>query len=182
MPPNLSFLPIADTIDVEIESNVSWKVSVNVSWLSSDIHAGIGDTTLRLSVHANPSPYSRSAEVTITGVGVSSQLILITQSGTDPSPTDPDPVDPVDPDPIDPIDPPSSTVDAISSSVTISLHITHLSISSPVSESITLYSLHGSLLLQAEKEKGSTGINIGHLPKGVLIVRGSSGWTRKIIR
>jgi hypothetical protein len=57
-----------------------------------------------------------------------------------------------------------------------------LTVSSPSSESIALYSLSGSLLLQASKEKGSTSIDIGHLPRGVLIVRGSSGWSRKVFR
>jgi hypothetical protein len=75
---------------------------------------------------------------------------------------------------------PSSTSSIPSLSLTSSSSL--LTISSPCSEVITLYSLGGSLLLEANKEKGSTGIAIGHLPKGVLIVRGSSGWTRKIIR
>jgi hypothetical protein len=67
-------------------------------------------------------------------------------------------------------------------SVTVSLTGDLLSVLSPYKESITLYSLRGSLLYHASKEKGSTVINIGHLPRGILIVRGSSGWTRKIIR
>jgi hypothetical protein len=64
----------------------------------------------------------------------------------------------------------------------LQIHGTLLTVTSPSAEVLTLYSLSGSLLLQAEKEKGSTTIAIGHLPKGVLIVRGSSGWTRKIFR
>jgi Leucine-rich repeat (LRR) protein len=67
-------------------------------------------------------------------------------------------------------------------SVTVSLTGDLLSVLTPYKESITLYSLRGSLLSHTSKEKGSTTINIGHLPKGVLIVRGSSGWTRKVLR
>jgi hypothetical protein len=57
-----------------------------------------------------------------------------------------------------------------------------LTITSPPSELITIYSASGVLLFQSPKEQGSTSISIGHLPKGVLIVRGSSGWTRKVFR
>jgi hypothetical protein len=114
----------------------------------------------------------------------------------DPSPIDPPipPVDPIDPDPIDPppVDPPvdpivpddpSSTAFIIpSSSIKLSLTSVLLRVSSPYSERITIYSSSGVLLIHASKEKGSTGIAVSHLPRGVLIVRGSSGWSRKIIR
>jgi hypothetical protein len=66
--------------------------------------------------------------------------------------------------------------------VTVSISGTLLTVSSPSKESLTVFSVNGTLLFQDTKEKGSTGINIAHLPKGVLIIRGSSGWTRKIIR
>jgi hypothetical protein len=67
-------------------------------------------------------------------------------------------------------------------SVTVSLTGDLLSVLSPYKESLTLYSLRGSLLSHTSKEQGSTTINIGHLPKGVLIVRGSSGWVRKVFK
>jgi hypothetical protein len=90
-----------------------------------------------------------------------------------------DPIDPVDPSPDDP-----SSIESIPSSSVIKLSLTsvHLSISSPYSERITIYSSSGVLLIHASKEKGSTSIDVSHLPRGVLIVHGSSGWSRKIIR
>jgi hypothetical protein len=101
-------------------------------------------------------------------------------------PIDPDPIDPSPVPPVDPIvpDDPSSTTSIIPSSSSIKLSLTSvlLSVSSPYSEHITIYSSSGVLLIRASKEKGSTGISIGHLPKGVLIIRGSSGWVHKIIR
>jgi Leucine-rich repeat (LRR) protein len=97
------------------------------------------------------------------------------------APVDPNPVAPVDPDPIVPDDP--SSIESIpSSSIKLSLTSVLLSVSSPYSERITIYSSSGILLIRASKEKGSTSITVSHLPRGVLIVRGSSGWSRKIIR
>jgi hypothetical protein len=69
-----------------------------------------------------------------------------------------------------------------SHSVTVSLTGDLLSVLTPYKESLTLYSLRGSLLSHTSKEKGSTGINISHFPRGVLIVRGSSGWVRKVFK
>jgi Leucine-rich repeat (LRR) protein len=57
-----------------------------------------------------------------------------------------------------------------------------LTINSPSSEVITLYSLSGVTLLQSSKAGGITNINLSRLPKGVILVSGSSGWTRKILR
>jgi hypothetical protein len=53
-------------------------------------------------------------------------------------------------------------------------------INSPVSEQIDIYSIGGALLHHSTKPAGS--ITIDNLPKGVLIVRGSSGWIEKIAK
>jgi hypothetical protein len=97
------------------------------------------------------------------------------------APVDPSPVDPVDPDPIVPVDP--SSIESIpSSSIKLSLTSVLLSVSSPYSERITIYSSSGVLLIHASKEKGSTSIAVSHLPRGVLLVHGSSGWSRKVFK
>jgi hypothetical protein len=51
-------------------------------------------------------------------------------------------------------------------------------INSPVSEQIDVYSMGGALLHRRTKPAGS--ITIENLPKGVLIISGSSGWVRKM--
>jgi hypothetical protein len=56
-----------------------------------------------------------------------------------------------------------------------------LTIHSPSEEKISIYSIHGSVLYQAKKPAGVATFNIGELPRGILIVRGSSGWVKKII-
>jgi hypothetical protein len=57
-----------------------------------------------------------------------------------------------------------------------------LSVLTPSSESLTLYSPSGSLLFRSSKLPGHATFTIGHLPKGVIIVKGSTGWVRKIFR
>jgi hypothetical protein len=57
-----------------------------------------------------------------------------------------------------------------------------LTVNTPVAERIDVYSVSGALLYQAQKATGEATFNLGHLPKGVLIVRGGSGWTRKVVK
>jgi hypothetical protein len=56
-----------------------------------------------------------------------------------------------------------------------------LTVTSPAAEQVEVYALTGALLHRESKAAGSLTLNIGHLPKGILIVRGNSGWTQKII-
>jgi hypothetical protein len=56
-----------------------------------------------------------------------------------------------------------------------------LVITSPASEQVYVYSASGALLYSANKAPGEANCHISHLPKGVLIVAGSSGWTQKVI-
>jgi len=55
-----------------------------------------------------------------------------------------------------------------------------LHISGPVAERITIYSTNGALLYTADKPEGELTIPLSHLAKGVLIIRGSSGWKNKV--
>jgi hypothetical protein len=56
-----------------------------------------------------------------------------------------------------------------------------LSVNTPVSEQVEVYSVSGQLLYKAQKAVGEATFNLNHLPKGVLIVKGSTGWVRKIV-
>jgi hypothetical protein len=56
-----------------------------------------------------------------------------------------------------------------------------LSVNTPKAEQIEVYSVGGQLLFTARKDAGKATFDAGRLPRGVLIVRGSSGWTRKTI-
>jgi hypothetical protein len=56
-----------------------------------------------------------------------------------------------------------------------------LYLSSPVSESVCLYSFSGELLYKTNKQAGTIQIPLGNIKKNVLIVRGSSGWAKKVL-
>ncbi|MDR3268469.1 MAG: T9SS type A sorting domain-containing protein [Tannerella sp.] len=71
--------------------------------------------------------------------------------------------------------------ETVNSSVTVSIRENILFVNSPVAEQIDIYSISGARLYSAQKPSGEATFNLGHLPKGVLIVRGGSGWTRKVV-
>ncbi|MDR0845738.1 MAG: leucine-rich repeat protein, partial [Tannerella sp.] len=65
--------------------------------------------------------------------------------------------------------------------ITISIQDGKLYVHSPVSETVYIYSFTGNLLYNGKKEIGEATFNLYYLPKGVFIVRGSSGWVKKIV-
>jgi hypothetical protein len=56
-----------------------------------------------------------------------------------------------------------------------------LTVQTPVAEDIALYDAAGALLFRAWKPVGRATFDIRTLPHGVVIVHGSSGWTKKIM-
>jgi hypothetical protein len=56
-----------------------------------------------------------------------------------------------------------------------------LTIYTPEAEEIAIYSPAGLLLYRVQKGVGEALCRISHFPKGVLIVKGSSGWAKKIV-
>ncbi|MDR1336980.1 MAG: T9SS type A sorting domain-containing protein, partial [Tannerella sp.] len=56
-----------------------------------------------------------------------------------------------------------------------------LTVNTPVAERITVYSIGGAVMYQAQKAAGEATFDLRSLPKGVFIARGSSGWTKKIV-
>jgi hypothetical protein len=57
-----------------------------------------------------------------------------------------------------------------------------LTVNTPQSEQIEVYSVSGQRLYVARKEAGKSTFDLNGLPRGVLIVHGGSGWVRKIVR
>jgi hypothetical protein len=55
-----------------------------------------------------------------------------------------------------------------------------LSVDSPAAEQVTVYSAGGALLFRSGKPSGQATFALPRLPRGVAIVAGSSGWTKKI--
>jgi hypothetical protein len=57
-----------------------------------------------------------------------------------------------------------------------------LSVNTPAAEQIAVYSVSGQLLYRAQKTAGPAVFDLNGLPRGVRIVRGSSGWVRKVVK
>jgi hypothetical protein len=55
-----------------------------------------------------------------------------------------------------------------------------LSVNTLRAEVVEIYSASGLLLFRAQKEAGHVAFDLRHLPGGILIARGSSGWVKKI--
>ena len=56
-----------------------------------------------------------------------------------------------------------------------------LYVESPEAEQITVYSITGNLLYNFKKSAGKASFDIHHSPGSLLIVKGSSGWIKKVI-
>jgi hypothetical protein len=55
-----------------------------------------------------------------------------------------------------------------------------LFVNSATGEQISIYSVSGQLLYQAKKQAGEAGFTIGNIPNRILIVKGGSGWVKKV--
>jgi hypothetical protein len=57
-----------------------------------------------------------------------------------------------------------------------------LTVNTPQSERIEVYSVSGQRLYVVRKEAGKATFDLNSLPRGVLIVHGGSGWVKKIVK
>jgi hypothetical protein len=68
---------------VEINSNTSWTVSSNQTWLTVNKTSGTGNNGLTFTAEANPLATTRTAIVTVSATDVESQMISIVQQTND---------------------------------------------------------------------------------------------------
>ncbi len=68
-----------------IDSNIEWTATSNQAWLNLGSSAGSGNFAISLTAEGNPTTEMRSADITVTGVGVTPQTITITQEGQVPT-------------------------------------------------------------------------------------------------
>lgn len=68
------------TASVKITSNTSWTVNCDESWLTVAPIASDGDAIIVITAEANPSSTVRVAKVVVSGIGVTSQTITVTQA------------------------------------------------------------------------------------------------------
>lgn len=64
---------------LRVTSNINWTAASNQTWLSVAPAAVFGDSTITITAQENPTTQSRTATVTITGNGVTDQVITVTQ-------------------------------------------------------------------------------------------------------
>jgi len=62
------------------------------------------------------------------------------------------------------------------------LYNDRLYVNSPVAETIQVYSVNGVLLCNFQKPAGAADYPLSNAPGSVLIVKGSSGWVKKVIK
>jgi Secretion system C-terminal sorting domain/Putative binding domain, N-terminal len=73
----------AGTQGVNVTSNIAWSVSTSDgSWLTTSTSSGSNNGSFTISATANGSTASRSGTITVSGSGVSSQTVSVTQAGT----------------------------------------------------------------------------------------------------
>lgn len=80
-PTNLSFTSTAGTKTITISSNIPWTITDSAAYLSSNVATGSNNATLTITCNANTSALSRNTILYITGTGVSTLSIPVTQSG-----------------------------------------------------------------------------------------------------
>ena len=89
----LDCTPVGGTVDITVTSNTTWSVSSNASWVTVPAGSKNGNGTFAVTIAANTSPTSREAAVTVTGTGIATLIIPVTQdpgvSGTIPVITTP---------------------------------------------------------------------------------------------
>lgn len=84
-PTSVSATAATGTYTLSITSNTSWTLSESADWLSLSTSSGTNAGTITLTCDANTSPSSRTANITVSGTGVASQTIAVTQAGTTPT-------------------------------------------------------------------------------------------------
>jgi hypothetical protein len=154
---SLEFEKEAGEETVTIESNIEWSVvkTAGADWITLTE----GEGTLLVAVSANETHEPRTAEITVSGEGVEDQVITVSQKSRS----------------FVNINAPQNE------NITLSVKDGILRISSSVSEQITIYSVNGVRLFRNEKPQGKVVFNIGRLQDKVLVIKGTSGWVRKIL-
>lgn len=68
-----------------VNSNIDWQASSNQPWCTLNVSNGKGNSSVIATFEANTTVGQRSAALTFSGTGVSNQVAVITQEGTEPA-------------------------------------------------------------------------------------------------
>ncbi len=72
------------TQSFDIMSNTDWIISCDQNWLTTNTSGGSNNASVTLTAEANPTITTRTAAITVSGTGVTSQTIRISQKGATP--------------------------------------------------------------------------------------------------
>ncbi|MDR3194660.1 MAG: InlB B-repeat-containing protein [Tannerella sp.] len=156
-PSLLEFAAAGGWQGVSVTSGITWTAIGSAAWITVTPASGSGNGTVVVTAAANTVAVARSATVMLTGGGIM-QTITVTQESGQPD-----------------------VGNAAVETADVRYAAGILSVYTPSVERIDVYAIGGALLYQAQKAAGEATFSLRHLPKGVLIVCGSSGWTRKIV-
>ena len=78
-PTSMDFTATGEQKAFNITSNTNWKVSSNASWLTVSPTSGSNNSSVAVTAIENTTAISRTATVSISGTGVTTQTISITQ-------------------------------------------------------------------------------------------------------
>jgi hypothetical protein len=82
-PLNRNVTQSAGTTSFDVASNLEWTTSSSQAWCTVT-PSGTGNGTITVTYQANAGAGSRTAAITVSGSGVSDQVVTVTQSGTAP--------------------------------------------------------------------------------------------------
>lgn len=72
------------TVLMNITSNVDWTVSSDQAWIRFNKTVGSGNSYVRIYAEGNPFVTARSAQITVTGTGLSPQTVEVVQEPAPP--------------------------------------------------------------------------------------------------
>ena len=85
-PDVLSFTVAGASQTFSVASNTGWEVSAgSASWLTVAPPSGSGAETVTVTAAANTNAFARQAAIAVSGAGVQTQNIDVTQAGTNPA-------------------------------------------------------------------------------------------------
>jgi photosystem II stability/assembly factor-like uncharacterized protein len=141
--------PVNSTKTFDISSNTDWSCSSNQTWLNVNKTSGSGNSIITLTAQANPANTIRTATVTISGNGITTKTILVTQDGKTTGMTDISEKDfKIYPNP-----------------VTRILYFSYRTEKVPIS----IFDLNGRMVLN--EQTGNSQINVGDLPDGFYTIK-----------
>jgi hypothetical protein len=73
--------PANSTATFNITSNISWTAVSSQSWLVLSSNNGTGNSTMAIAATENPTTVPRTATITVSGTGATTQTITVTQEG-----------------------------------------------------------------------------------------------------